>query len=361
MIVILLLTFLMFEAATRVLYCLNPPLESYNANFDLKAHMAEQKLSDAEHSIVFLGDSLTERAVYPEYLQMLLREKGIKTDITNLATGAASPQIALDMLQHRVKKQGKPSLVVINVTFRWFHQYWQTRLVKGKNSNQSMQNSYMGQCEFNSKKSLFEKVLCSIKKNSLLVRHPELVRDFIYKYPSYLLGTNDAMNAYREDLAKLPFNRGWVPNRKIMLSSAEYQKFISEQKEEFLHFEKLFPDVNKKDWYTEQYIEPLIKYCRQNNIAFIMTMFPEAPVMAESFYPNVLHVSKQKLISMMKQYLHGQGVMVWDFNQTPKFANIRYFADSVHFNVLGAIAYNEQLSQLIYQEHRQLLTQKAKK
>ena len=154
-----------------------------------------------------LFDSLIERAAYPEYLQMLLRDKGLDLDILNLATPNATPQISYYMLKHRVEdEEKKPTLLIMNLTFRSFHRYWITEPVKGKNANESLSKAYFGECVFNQPSGL-NQFMCDLKKNFILIRHPDLISNLMVRLPEYLIWTKQEMWIHRDEMTTLFFKR----------------------------------------------------------------------------------------------------------------------------------------------------------
>lgn len=342
--IIIVLNFAVFEGIARILYCLHPPMASYNDNFDLKYHLAEKR-PDEKTSILFFGDSLTERAVYPEYLQMLLRKQGLKTDIVNLATGAATPPISFEMLKHMVDKENKPSLAVMNITWRSFHKYWQTELFRGENPNDAMAASYLGQCRFNHPRGL-TKLSCEAKKQFIVLRYPQLLSDVAHQLPDYLMHTKHKMWSIRDEANTLFFKRGWVPHQSEFKTPDEFNKYLQSKKNAFYRYEAFFPSIAKQGWYTESYMAEITRYCRENKIPLVLVLLPEIDTFSHNFYSRSLHISKPDFLKRVRQFAAHSGASFWDLSDT--IPDSLQYADTSHLNLFGAIHYNQLLAKKLF-------------
>jgi hypothetical protein len=338
------LNLVFFEGLARVIMVFNPEPSSYHADFDLKKHLIDEN-PDTENDILFLGDSLTERSVYTEYLKMDLQRHGVKSNVLNLATPGATPQIMLEMLKYRVEKKAKaPKLVVLGVTFRWFHRYWQDEKVQGENPNEKMADSYFGQCIMGHPQSLSEGLLCGARKDFYMLRYPALLSNFFHQLASYLISPSKKSRSLQEDKSSLFFKHGWVPRRDEYKTETEFKKYLAKRTTEFLQYDSYFVDADKQGWYTELYVDRISQLCKQNKISLVLVLPPTTKTFNTVFYNEALKLPKTKFIALLKKYAMRNGVQFWDFSERITSAENNYFNDIVHLNVIGSLAYTKLLA-----------------
>lgn len=343
---IILLTVLFFESIARIIQVFNPPLNSYHQDFDLKYQLAKEH-PESGKSIVFLGDSLTQRAVYTEYLQMLLKEKGHSYDVLNLATPGATPTISLNMLQHRVRRVGKPNLVVMGVTFRAFHYYWQTELINNENPNVTMNESFYGTCVFNKPEKFDAALLCDAKKTFLSVRYASELTQFFKDFPDYIFAPKRKMWSVRDEVNTLFFKKGWVPRKDEYMTHAEFKKYLSKKADEFKHYESRFNNADAQNWYTEKFITPLVTYCRKENIPLVLVLPPSTRMLNTVFYNDTLKMTKAKFVARLSQYARQNHIVFWDMSELFSKNEAHLFNDAIHLNVLGSLPYTQILADKI--------------
>ena len=348
---IVIINFFIFEGLTRIIYCFSPALDSYYENFDLKYHLAEHG-PDADKTIIFIGDSLTERSVYPEYIQMLLREQGANTDVLNLATGGATPPIAFQMLKHRVDEDKKPNLVLMNISWRSFHQYWQTELFKGENSNDAMDRSYFGRCLFN-KQHGFDRFTCAMSKNYMVVRYPLILNNFLHELPRYLLDTQQKMWSNRDNLTTLFFKRGWVPKQDEYRTRSEVAKYLIAKRNAFIKYDSFFPDIARTGWYTEKYMDTIGEYCQKEKIPLVLVLIPEIKTFSENFYDKSLKITKKQFLKNVISFSNKWHIGFWDLSDA--IPDNMMYADTSHLNVLGAIQYSQIISNKLIQNKKMII------
>ena len=339
---IILINFAFLEGLTRVIVVLKPPLDSYHADFDLKIDMLK-KTDVPEQTILFIGDSLTERSIYAEYLQMMLNAKGHSLQVLNLATPGATPEISLAILKNYVQKVGRPKLVVMGVTFRAFHRYWQTEAVKGENQNDSMHQSYFGRCLSDKPKSISEKALCLMQKHLLLIRYPNILSELARQLPLYIVETKNKVWSLRDDRAILPFKQGWVPRRDEYRTRQTFYEYQAERESDFQHYDDYFIDADKANWYSEAFMDSIVKYSQQNNIRFVLLIPPTTKSFNTVFYDQALKLPKSRFLNLLKIYAQKNGLLFWDLSETLVPQEALYFNDIVHLNVIGSLMYSEML------------------
>jgi len=103
-------TLFLMEAICRVGVFLAQPSESHVREFDHKWALTHGKPTYYQSSILFLGDSYTSRAIYPELLMSSMKQRGWRLKVLNLGSTSNTPKMSLALLQEVVNSGWRPNI-----------------------------------------------------------------------------------------------------------------------------------------------------------------------------------------------------------------------------------------------------------
>lgn len=342
-VIVVILMLCQAEAVCRLLVALAKPSESHVREFDHKLAIARAKPANGLPEVLFLGDSYTSRAVYPELLMNQLKEQGLPIEARNLASTSNTSQMSLFFLQTAIKAGWKPKVVVYGLSPRLFNHHY---LEHGEDTSQAQfEDSYVGRCQFHKPQGL-NRWQCQLEKSLYLVRYrkywAEQLKQFpdIMNHPDRYLHDGGVGKAVHEISPG-----GWSPGYLIYTPADYTNKMAIDGKDGPYNIktaEKLF---GQYQW-DEQKFRELQAYCEKSNIPLLLVWYPENLV-REPYY-RYYHLSQKTFSARFATLTHPGKSWFIDFHNAD--TDPRHFYNTDHLNVLGAIKMTEKIAHILSQE-----------
>lgn len=309
----LLITTLIAEGLARVITTAGHAPLSYSAIFDIKYELARNTPSP---DIVALGDSIIENGLYPELVQTMLNEAGYPLSVINVGLPANNVEVNIFLLKQTLRQGRRPKLVLFNVTPRMFGKRLNNRV------ETHLMRSYLGQCEYKPKPGLLPAADCFLSEHLALLRHRGFIKQAFTPFAEKKVKTTNT-GEYETSLS------GWNPHYNVW-SRSEFYK---------LHVSPIDKPKSKKPQWTLAHVQPLIDFCKQENLPLVLVWLPEHPERLKrypiyaDFDARVARLARENQVGFI--------------NMGRSETNIQHYYNTDHLNVIGGIAFSQQLAGLL--------------
>ncbi len=296
--------------------------------FNLVRNLAKQKINANQQRILFMGDSYTNMAIYPELVDREFKAlQTPHTDSYNLGIPGASPYLNLKLLNYLVEKRVKPQLIVFNISDAVFNkkQVWAL--------DDAVENSYQGQCQLNQPKDFWIKAGCQIQQISLFARYTGFWKTELTDLFNTVISAEKRIKKnHRGDKPHVYIEtspKGWAPGYKISTAPEKTTTNLAKNTQSTA--------VKTNNW-TNQNIKGLITFCAQENIPLILVWLPNTAITT---------LTNADQISKIRNLLNGNNQWFLELrNAVPGDEN---YYDNAHLNAIGAIKISKLMAQKLSQ------------
>jgi hypothetical protein len=324
----------LLETGARLLVIQAKPLLGKTSTFDRKFQIANKKQTPAP-DVLLLGDSLMYFGIYPELLDVLITSKRKKAFRSlNLATPSASVKMNLFLMQRLIQQSGRPKLVIYNFSPRVFNG---SKPVDSY--DQAFQSSYYQRCFGLKNLNWIDNTHCFFERNFALARYRNFLSGELEKIPRTWFRFDQRMAFSEGHNPELEISeQGWAPAYSVHTRQSLRLAFGDNDKVEDVFAKEL----GNYQWQTDQ-IQPLLTYCRQQNIPLLMVWLPEQKLMDR--YYRQIGLSQSALAQKLALLSDEKHVYFLDLSDEPIHQS--GFADLDHLNPLGAVKATEKLAQIL--------------
>jgi hypothetical protein len=326
----------LLETGTRLLVIQAKPLLGKTSTFDRKFQLANTRQTPVS-DVLLLGDSLMYFGIYPELLDVLINSKHKKPFRSlNLATPSASVEMNLFLMKRFIHQNGRPKLVIYNFSPRVFNA---SKPID--RYDQAFQSSYYQRCFGFENFNQFNEVNCFFERNFALARYRNFLRDELEKIPRTWFQFDQRMAFPEGDNPELEISaQGWAPAYSVHTCQSLRRAFGDNDQVEDVFAKEL----GNYQWQTAQ-IQPLLTYCRQQNIPLVIVWLPEQPLMDR--YYRQIGLSQSALAEKMAILSEEKHFYFLDLSDEPIHQS--GFSDLDHLNPLGSVKTTEKLAQILGQ------------
>lgn len=324
-----LITLLVAEGAARLLVTLAKPAQSHSEAFDRKHFLATHPQSGKTPSVLLIGDSQMDFGLYADKMERDLHEAGLKDlQVVNLAVVGNTPNMSLYLLRIAVKSGYRPALAIMNISpwalnGNYIHK---TALT----AEGHFLDSYLGRCHYGAegKKNLD----CLGQKNFFMLRY----RDFLHEQ---LSGLSKAVTSPRSKMGypevahviREVSPRGWTPDYEVF-TAHQFEKRFSPTAEDFRNPKT--QERFKGFYFSESAVQPVIAYCREQNIPLKLIWFPEHPY--RNLYYDHFGFDPELFSRKVAAVAEKSRIGYHDLSNADD--DYHHYFNSNHHNVDGAIA-----------------------
>jgi hypothetical protein len=343
------------EVLARFIVYLAPPLQSMNVMFDEKYFVLEHIVPDDRPIIFFMGDSMMNRAIYPDLLQALLRKNGMDVQVVNLGIDGATPALSEELLKVAIKRRVIPALLFydLNIPAPAYTQ----NLNNAKNIKnpqmfdpnvKQLNDSFMGRCLLRTHRDVLRNLLCSLEVKSILYRNRSYFKDKIRSFAGVVFDFNNFDQTIKKPVADyypVASYMGWNPNPSIM-TSEEFAKFdkLSQPFLETLNSLRAASPSFATQLKFERY-SPLQNSCKDNSIRMALVWLPHyAP-----FFDDHLFSKPATDASISASLKATNDPKSNNYRVTMESINhdLIYFTDPWHMNTYGSIKTTRDFAELL--------------
>jgi len=341
------LVLLVAEIGTRFVVAKARPSISAYKLLDHKFYLASRPASKVDtKTILLVGDSYMNMAVYPELLSNVLHQQGIDSrDIRNLGVPGNSPTLSLFLLKQAMKHT-TPDLVVFSVSDAIFNgkQKWQ--------AEERMHSHYFARCFYPENLDPLRQIECGIKKGSLFFRFQGFLKEQAVDLMNTVLQADKALkenpwgNKAHVYLETSP--QGWSPGYRI-------NRVVNKATDDD---EDNLPDKADDFRFNATALTPLINYCKAHHLPLVLVWFPYQPGHMVDGKLTLPPTDRWVKTAEVQRLVNNNSRWFLDLRQTTH--DPTHFYDSSHLNILGAIATTQALGQTLGRPpYRSLLGDKS--
>jgi hypothetical protein len=359
-------TLLVCETLARIVVALGNPPDFGSINFDRKYALAHvySKQKKTVPSLIFLGTSYTEAAIYADYMQQLLKSDNIlDVDVLNLAVRSSWTRDQLFLLKNAMNAKSVPLIVFYDVSPIGFGlngdyaERFSEQLAKS-HKNYLLEPKDDGLNSFKSK----------VKDFSYLVRYRPYFKQLLVELPKQAFNL-EGFRAYirKYSPSTESSGRGWTP-LPSMATESELAETESIRTGNFKAWS--MPDKLDPEQISYKGLNTLSAFCRKNHIPLVLLWLP-VHKRAESVWKNALGLSAQDCQKGFAKLVDNRNVFLMDFHnslaqrdETSRAQTNLYnpdFADCDHVNAIGAIKTTDMIESKLCQPPFNAILKNAKK
>lgn len=340
------LVFLLCEGAARQFIALSHLPQGSSILLDSKFHLARQPYDTDKPTMLLLGDSYMNMAIYPELLAHRLGQSGLRPEIRNLANPGNNARMSLFFLKQAMAKGAHPKLVLLNLNPALFNpdQVWESETL--------FRRSYLGQCFYQPPTDWMGQLDCTLQKVSFLFRYRGVLKEQTSRFfttiskADKLLRANPWGNKPHVYADISP--GGWAPGYRIgapppapkAASTPQPGLKPGERAEAGSDIESALPSPSPSRWDSEA-LRELQTYCQARNIPLVLVWFPDTQ--SEQGQPDSDHLAEK-----FAALAHEPHTRLINLRATRLGAESYY--DDGHVNVLGALRLTEKLAGILKSE-----------
>jgi hypothetical protein len=335
------------EVGARALVAAIHPPMSHATQFDLKYLMATDKRYQQSPTMVVLGNSYMNRALYPDWFRYQLLQAKRPLGVINLANSAATPKVNAYLLKAFLEKgHNSAAAVILNVHPRMFLS--DTRQTSGRitplpdSVETRLQASYLGRCELNPSSDWASHLTCAAESASYLLRYRGWLKE--------VLGQSQAIfkpiqrpspGVSRIARNELP-PHGWAPGYDV-IAPGEFDTTLAELHDQEYRKYRLNPALKQQFEASSDRLAPIVAFCQARHIPLVLVWLPQHPK-ANQFYGFSRH-QLQEAQAVWRQTAQQPGV--WYVDLHDRLPGDQYYYDTGHVNVVGAVEVTKLLATAI--------------
>jgi hypothetical protein len=342
-----LILFGLAEVGVRALVAAIHPPMSHAAQFDLKYLMATDKRYQQSPTMVVLGNSYMNRALYPDWFRYNLQQAKRPFGVINLANSAATPKVNAYLLKAFVEKgHNSAAAVILNVHPRMF--LTDTRQILGNMTplpdtvETRLQASYLGRCELNPSYDWASRLACAAESASYLLRYRRWLKE--------VLGQSQAIfkpiQRPNPSVSRIARNElpphGWAPGYDV-IAPGMFDATLADLHDQEYRKYQLDPQLKQHFFASSKLLTPIVAFCQARHIPLVLVWLPQHPQSNQFYGFSTRQLQQAQSVWQATSTLPG----VWYVDLHHKLPGDQYYYDTGHVNVVGAVQVTEKLANAI--------------